>query len=103
MDDYEVVEHPSSNGYSFVALIKNTDQKVRFIRREYSNECLPRFKALHKLYKSGIVLADNMFILEEGDSLFFYVIEAEVEKDSSRFATFQQYLFEKEITDEEKK
>ena len=82
LEDYEVLESTSRNGYSFVANIKNTDQKVRFIRRQYSDDCLPRFRALHRLYKNGIVLADNMFILEEGESFFFYVIEAEIERDS---------------------
>lgn len=98
-----MLEHPSVNGNSFVAVIRNTDQKVRFIRREYSSDCLPRFKALHRLYKNGIILADNMFILEEGEALFYYIIEAEVSRDCSRFNTFQQYLYEAEISEDEKK
>jgi hypothetical protein len=103
LEDYEVLESTSRNGYSFVANIKNTDQKVRFIRRQYSDDCLPRFRALHRLYKNGIVLADNMFILEEGESFFFYVIEAEIERDSSRFETLQQYLDSNELDEDGRK
>lgn len=78
LDDYQIVDSEKANNYSFVARIKNTEQKVRFIKRKYSEEHLPRFKAMHKLYKNGIILADNMFILEECEELFFYVIEAEI-------------------------
>ena len=51
--------------YSFVARIRNSDQKVRFIKRPYSSELMGRFRTLYGLYQRGIVLVDNMFILEE--------------------------------------
>ena len=36
LEDYEVVDADKANKYSFVACIKNTDQKVRFIKRKFS-------------------------------------------------------------------
>ena len=62
---------------------------------------LPRFKALHTLYKNGIVLADNMFILEECEAFYFYVIEAEVEIDDQRFETLHHYLYCNSLGEEE--
>jgi hypothetical protein len=76
LEDYEVVDSSRANRYSFVAHIRDTQQMVRFIKRRFTQDQFPRFQALHKLYKSGIVLADNMFILEECDQLYFYIIEA---------------------------
>ena len=35
LEDYEVIESNACNKDSFVACIKNTDQKVRFIKRRY--------------------------------------------------------------------
>ena len=64
---------------------------------------LPRFKALHRLYQNGIVLADNMFILEECEEFYFYVIEAEVELEDERFQTLHQYLYCNSLEEEESK
>ena len=36
LEDYQVVDSDKANKYSFVACIKDTDQKVRFIKRKYS-------------------------------------------------------------------
>jgi hypothetical protein len=75
---------------------------VRFVKRKYSAEQLPRFRALHQLYKNGIVLADNMFLLEECEEMYFYVIEAELDAKESRFVTLQHYLYEDGISQEER-
>jgi hypothetical protein len=78
LEDYEVVDSHRSSRCSLVAHIRHSDQKVRFVKRKYNELQFSRFKALHRLYKSGIVLADNMFLLEECEQLYFYVIEAEI-------------------------
>ena len=78
-----------------MARIRNSDQKVRFIKRPYRNELLRRFKALHRLYQRGVVLVDNMFILEECEDFYFYVIEAEIEPGKEgRFKRLVEYLQE---------
>ena len=33
-----------------------------------------RFEAMFLMFQKGLVLADNMFILEEGNNTFFYYI-----------------------------
>lgn len=103
LEDYEVLDAEGAEKTSFLAFIKDTEQKVRFVKRKFSEEQFPRFKALHRLYKSGIILADNMFILEECDRLYFYVIEAELESGNSRFSTLQDYLYAFEPTQQDRK
>lgn len=58
---------------------------------------------LSKLYKNGIVLADNMFIIEECEQHYFYVIEAEIEPANRRFRNLQQYLYEERPSEEQRK
>lgn len=92
LEDYEIIDTGSSKS-TFLAQIKNSTQKVRFLKRKFTPELFPRFKVLSKLYKNGIVLADNMFIIEECEQHYFYVIEAELEAANRRFRNLQQYLY----------
>ena len=91
---------------SFVARIKDTNQLVKFIKIEYSEKLFPRFEVLVKLFRDGVVLADNVFLLEEGGEYYFYIIEAYIAKSCSQedqsFQTLQQYLM-KDIQYEERK
>lgn len=63
LQDYEIIENCKYNKNTFIAQIKNSTQKVRFIKKKFSEEYFNRFKGLYKLYKNGIVLADNMFVI----------------------------------------
>lgn len=76
---------------------------VRFRKLKYDEEVLPRFKALHRLYTNGIVLADNLFVLQECEEFYYYVIEAEIALDNARFQTLQQYLYNNQPSVEESK
>lgn len=56
-----------------------------------------RFEILFSLFQKGIVLADNMFVLEEGQmEYFYYVIEPYLVLDDNEtpFLTLQQFLLE---------
>lgn len=53
-----------------------TEQLVKFNKIPYSDALIDRFEALVSLYEQGVVLADNLFILDEADKLYFYIIEA---------------------------
>jgi hypothetical protein len=63
LEDYEIIDSHRTSKTTFLAQIKNTTQKVRFIKKRFTEQLFPRFKVLAKLYKNGIVLADNMFII----------------------------------------
>ncbi len=39
-----------------------------------------------------------MFILEECEEPYFYIIEAELDPDNSRFTTLHHYLYYQDIT-----
>lgn len=49
------------------------------------------------------MLADNMFVIEECEELYFYIIEAELEMSGGRFCSLLQYLHEKKLGEEERK
>lgn len=38
LEDYEIIEGKNLNNHIFTAKIKNTNQKVRFIKKKYSDE-----------------------------------------------------------------
>lgn len=76
---------------------------MRFIKKKFTPDSFARFKTLYKLYKSGIVLADNMFIIEECEELYFYIIEAELELGGGRFCSLMQFLYENKLSEEERK
>lgn len=38
LEDYEIIEGKNLNNNIFTAKIKNTNQKVRFIKKKYSDE-----------------------------------------------------------------
>lgn len=44
-----------------------------------------------------------MFVIEECEELYFYVIEAELESKGGRFCSLMQVLYEKDLREEERK
>lgn len=51
-----------------------TNQLVRFTKVMVTDVLIERFAALVELYDSGVVLADNLFILQEENLYYFYII-----------------------------
>ena len=92
LQDYIIIEREQPKLDTFIAKIKDTDQYVRFYKIPFEEEYFNRFENLIQLFNQGIVLADNVFILEESGSLFYYVIEAYLDDPNSRFQTLHSRI-----------
>jgi hypothetical protein len=56
---------------------------------------LSRFKTQYRLFKEGVILADNMFVRRESQEYFIYTIEAYIDrKPKGKFVTLQSLLDE---------
>lgn len=77
----------------YVGTIRNSTQSVLIRKQKFEVALLSRFKALYRLFRHGVILADNMFIKREADGYYFYIIEAYlISKKQSKFVSLKTLI-----------